>query len=177
MPRRCSVCFHPERATIEKALLAGEAFRNIAQRFGTSPSALVRHRKQHLPARLAKAREAAEIAESKELIRQQRAQEAEEVSHAIDVVKQLKAINAACLEVLKKARTSGDDSTLLRSVDRIHRQIELQARLLGEIQEGPSVNVLVMPEWRQIRDLLVEALRPYPEAQLAVARALQNVGA
>ena len=55
------------------------------------------------------------------------------IGQAIDVVKKLRAVNAACLEVLKKARASRDDATLLRAVDRLHRQIELQARLLGEL--------------------------------------------
>lgn len=34
---------------------------------------------------------------------------------------------------------------LLRTVDRIACQIELQAKLLGEIQEGPTINVAVLP--------------------------------
>ncbi|MCP4545449.1 MAG: hypothetical protein GY835_03145, partial [bacterium] len=82
---------------------------------------------------------------------------------------------AACLEVLKRARADGKDSTLLRAVDRIHKQIELQARLLGEIQEAQTtVNVAVLPEWHGIRQVVIEALHPYPEARLAVVRALKG---
>ena len=68
--------------------------------------------------------------------REQQAVDAAEVQIAIDVVAQLRAINAACLEVLKTARASGNHSTLLRAVDRIHRQIEFQARLLGDVQDS-----------------------------------------
>ncbi|NJL30006.1 MAG: hypothetical protein HC897_19990, partial [Thermoanaerobaculia bacterium] len=78
---------------------------------------------------------------------------------------------------LRKAREAEDHSILLRAVDRIARQIELQARLLGELQEGQTVNVLVMPEWQRVRQLVVEALRPYPEARAAVARVLRDAGA
>jgi hypothetical protein len=62
-------------------------------------------------------------------------------------------------------------------VDRIHRQIELQTKLLGELQEsGPQVNVLVAPEWREIRVTVLQALQPYPEARAAVAEVLQDGG-
>jgi len=101
----------------------------------------------------------------------------DEIGQALDVIQQLKAINVACLEVLKKARTAGDDVTLLRSVDRIHRQIELQARLLGEIEDAPRVNVLVLPEWHRLRVVVVEALRPFPEARAVVVQALRDAGA
>ena len=52
MPRRCTVCAHAERDRIDAALLAGEANRAIARRFGIDRSALARHRKAHVSARL-----------------------------------------------------------------------------------------------------------------------------
>jgi pyrimidine operon attenuation protein/uracil phosphoribosyltransferase len=107
-----------------------------------------------------------------DLARHHQELEARDERQAIDVMQQLRAINAACLEVLSKARAAENHSTLLRAVDRIHRQIELQARLLGEIQDGQTVNVLVAPEWHQVRLVVVEALRPFPEARTAVSRAL-----
>lgn len=47
MMRTCSICTHEERDAIEKALLAGDSLRRIAERFGTSSTALHRH-KQHI---------------------------------------------------------------------------------------------------------------------------------
>jgi hypothetical protein len=167
---RCSVCDHPERDAIERALIGSVSVRDIAGRYGASRSAVGRHKLQHLPAKLVKAKESAEVARVTESVR-------DEIGQALDVIQQLKAINVACLEVLKKARTVGDDVTLLRSVDRIHRQIELQARLLGELQDAPQVNVLVLPEWHRLRVVVVQALKPYPEARDAVVRALHDAGA
>jgi len=43
MPRPCSICRHPERQAIDQALAAKEPYRNIAERFETSPAALHRH--------------------------------------------------------------------------------------------------------------------------------------
>jgi hypothetical protein len=160
MPQTCSVCISPQRAEIEKALVAGEPLRDIAGRCPVSRSALHRHKQDHLPAHLAKAHEE------------------ESIGQAIDVVRQLKAINSACLEVLQKSRADGKHSISLRAVDRIHRQIELQAKLLGELQEtGPTVNVLIAPEWQEVRVNVLQALTPYPEARSAVARVLTDAGA
>lgn len=191
MPRECTICHHPQREAIEKALLENEAgHRLVAKRFDISPQALFRHRQKHLPALLARALAAmpppprppepedpADIDYASKIANHKQALEAGKDRHAIDAMQQLKAINAACLEVLRKAREAEDHSILLRAVDRIARQIELQARLLGELQEGATVNILVMPEWQRVRQLVVEALRPYPEARAAVARVLRDAGA
>ena len=48
MPRPCSICIHPQRQAIDAALTAGEALRNMAPRFGTSVTALHRHKHEHL---------------------------------------------------------------------------------------------------------------------------------
>jgi hypothetical protein len=64
MPRTCTVCTHPERAAIDATLVSGpsESLRTIADRRSVSKTALIRHKADHLPAHLATAREAAEIA-------------------------------------------------------------------------------------------------------------------
>ena len=159
MPNTCSICTHPQRAEIEKALVAGEPLRDIAGRCPASRSALHRHKQEHLPAHLVKAAEE------------------ESVGQAIDVVRQLKAINAACLEILQSSRADKSHSISLKAVDRIHRQIELQAKLLGELQEaGPQVNVLIAPEWQTLRVTVLQALQRFPEARAAVAEVLTDAG-
>jgi len=155
MTRVCTICSHPQRAAIDKALVTGGAtFRNIAQRWGLSTTAVFRHRAEHLPAALLKA------------------QEAEEVRQALDVIVQLKFINGAALTVLRDARASGEGELVLKAVDRVMKQIELQAKLLGDLDDRPVVNVLVSPEWVQLRAQLVHALAPYPDARQAVAEQL-----
>ena len=224
MGRPCTICRHPKREEIDRALVRNEAgYRTVAARFGISASALFRHKREHLPALIAKGLEALgvtvqasspddaiqaaqerpralssglqvladEKAEAEEqarlaklppppppyaadLAKERRAMETRETEHAIDTFQQLRAINAACLEVLREARKDGKHSILLRAVDRIARQIELQAKLLGQIQDGATVNVAVLPEWHGIRQAVLDALQPYPEARLAVVRALKG---
>lgn len=162
MPQKCSICIHPQRAEIEKALLAGESLRDVAGRCPASRpvsrSALHRHMQEHLSERLVKAAEEEDLAE------------------ALDVVRQLKAINAATLEILQQARAEKKHSISLRAVDRVQKQIELQAKLLGDLQDGQTVNVAVLPEWHGIRETILDALEPFPEARMAVARALKGAG-
>lgn len=160
MPRICTVCSHPDRHEIDSALVTGDPLRNVARHRSVTVSALFRHKRDHLPGHLVKAAEE------------------EDVAQAIDVVRQLKAINAACLEILQKSRADGKHSISLRAVDRIHRQIELQARLLGELQDnGPQVNVLIAAEWHEIRMMIFNVLEPYPEARAALAEALGRASA
>ena len=158
MPRTCTICQHPQRAEIDAALVAGMPIRSIAFQIGVSHTAIQRH-KAHVSEAIGKS------------------QEAREEAQALDVVKQLKAINAAALAILADARTTGDADTQLKAIDRIQRQIELQAKLLGDLDERPQVNVLVMPEWLAIRTALLRALAPYPTARQAVVEALEAADA
>ena len=54
MPRTCLACSSPERAAIDKALVAGEPLRNIAKRVSLSPAGLLRH-KNHVANAIGKA--------------------------------------------------------------------------------------------------------------------------
>lgn len=158
MPRMCTVCEHPKRGAIDKALAGGASNRSVASLHDGSEASVRRHKGNHLPARVAKA------------------QEAEDVREALDVVKQLKAINAASLHILKEAREQGKQGTALQAIDRIHKQIELQAKLLGELDERPQINVLVSAEWLELRATIATALEPHPDARGAVLRAVEGVG-
>ena len=175
MGRRCTICHHQKRPAIDRELVRGEPFRDVAKRFGTSASALHRHKTSHLPAHLAKAYETAEVTRAADLAQEAEAHKARDLGQAIDVAAQLRAINAACLEILQKSRASEKHAISLGAVDRIYRQLELQAKLIGELQEqGPQVNVLVAPEWREIKVNVLQALTPYPEARSAVSKVLTN---
>lgn len=175
MGRPCVTCTHPKRYEIEKALVEGVPYRKLTEKYGPSSASLSRHRNEHLPAHLAKAHEAEQARRLTKLEEHQAARAEGNTQQALDVIQQLKLINTACLEVLKSARESKQDGMLLKSVDRIHRQIELQAKLLGELDTRPTVNVLVAPEWQDVRQQIFVALAPHPEAREAVARTLEGL--
>ena len=158
MPRVCTVCAHAQLHAINKALVAGGSLRDIARQFGVSKDAVARHQAEHLPKLLTEARAR------------------EEAAHALDVAAQLRTINGAALTVLRDAKNAGDGELMLKAVDRVLRQIELQAKLLGDLDDRPQVNVLVTPEWAALRSRIVAVLAPYLAARLALVAALGDAG-
>jgi hypothetical protein len=63
----CSICTHPSSTEINEAILRGDANRRIASLHGVTEAAVRRH-KRHLPADIAKARRAAEVASADKLL-------------------------------------------------------------------------------------------------------------
>lgn len=220
MGRTCSICTHPERVAIDKALVAGESNRAISRRFHVSKDAVARHRAEHLPATLAKAAEAQEKANALDVMRElqrifQRAnmlfdacdawlRDPEEPSRytleprAGDVMVIYLEPNGDGRPIRKKAPLSrllakiedaGVDvergewkhadprELILKTAERLQDLLQLVARLIGELDERPTVNVLVAPEWLGVRAALLEALLPFPEARASVAWALLKLEA
>jgi hypothetical protein len=157
MPQICTICTHPERAAIEQAMVGDQPNRAIARQWRVSKDAVARHKEEHLPARVVKA------------------QEATDLRQALDVVAQLKTINRVTLSILKGAHETRNDKIALAAVDRVQRQIELQARLLGELDDRPVVNILILPEWQQVRAVILAALADEPSARVKVAAALRTI--
>jgi lysine/ornithine N-monooxygenase len=133
--------------------------RNIAKRFGTSATALHRHKAGHLPAKLAKAKEAAEVA------------------HADDLLVHVREMQSRTLAILGSAESAGELRTALAAIREARGNLELLAKLLGELDESPTVNVTVSTEWVTIRTAVMKALGPYPEARTAVAGELLELEA
>ena len=80
-------------------------------------------------------------------------------------------------ELRDQAEAAGDLRTALAAIREARGNLELLARLLGELQEQQVVNILISPQWVTVRAAIVAALAPYPEARLAVSERLSNVGA
>jgi len=56
----------------------------------------------------------------------------------LDAISQLTFINGETLNILRSAKQSHDFKTALKAIERVEKQLELQARLLGEISEQPQ---------------------------------------
>lgn len=68
MPRVCTICTHSQRTAIDRALVTGESYRDIAGRFAVSKAALERHKKSHLPETLVQAKAAQEMSDGIEVM-------------------------------------------------------------------------------------------------------------
>ncbi len=96
--RACTICKHPERAEIDRALVHGTPYRNVAERFALSLGSLSRHREGHLPKLLTEAAEA------------------EERLTAAALLKDLRELQRTARRIGEKAEKDGDLPTALRAV-------------------------------------------------------------
>jgi hypothetical protein len=154
VPRRCSICTHGEREAIDLAIVEGGGLRDIARQHGVSKDAVARHGAEHLPATLA------------------RAAAAEEATRGDTLLEKVQALEVQAREIAKRARQSGDLRVALAAVRELARIIELQARLAGDLIDAPTVSVVLGDDWTSMRSTILSALNEYPEARVAVARAL-----
>ena len=159
MARACTICSHPDRAAIDAALVGGGVLAAIAAKYRVSPDAMERHNAAHLPRALV------------------RAQAAQEVAHADDLLAQVRSLQDRALAILGTAEQAGDLKVALGAIREARGNLELLAKLLGELDDRPVTNVLIAPEWLGMRAALLGALAPYPEASVAVATALARLGA
>jgi len=158
MPRRCTVCDHPERHSIDEALVIGAPYRSVAKRFERSESAVYRHKTEHLPAHLLKAKEV------------------EEAARADDLLDQVRNLQAHALDTPAFSARSRNLRTALAAISQARGNLELLGKLAGELDERPVVNLNVSPEWLELRAVMVGALEPYSEARGAVLSALEGAG-
>jgi hypothetical protein len=157
MPRTCTVCAHADRPKIDRTLVVGqEALRTIADRFSVSKTALGRHKENHLPATLVSAREA------------------EEAVIADDLFSQVRDLQGRAFVILDRAEGAGDLRTALGAIREARGNLELLTRLLGKLDERPQVNILISPEWLDLRSVILGALEPYADARESVLRALDG---
>lgn len=146
MPRVCTICTHPRRVGIEAALVTGTSYRVIVRQFGVSHDAIQRHALDHVRQRIAAH------------------QDARDEAQALNVVKQLRTINGAALTILKDAHETGDHDLALKAIDRVQRQIELQAKLLGDLDDRAQVTVSV--EMQQHKHYIVRQIQVALDAVL-----------
>jgi hypothetical protein len=154
VPRKCAVCSHADKEIIDEALVWGLAFPALVAKYRVSKDSLSRHKANHLPATLAKAHEAGEVARGD------------------DLLADVRDLHSRAYSILDKAEGAGDLRTALGAIREARGNLELLAKLLGELDERPVTNVLVSAEWVMVRTAMLEALGPHPQARIAVAERL-----
>lgn len=154
MPQACSVCQNPQRDSIDRMLVEGTSNRVIARQYGLHHDAVRRHREGHLPAKLVRSQEVRELAEADSLMRR------------------MLQLEQRARTILDEAHASGDLRTALSGIREARNTLELLAKIAGELDERPVVNVLIAPT---VQAVILQALAPYPDAKLAVSSALKEL--
>ncbi len=158
MGRRCSACDHADRAGLDRAIAAGEGVNAVADRYGLSHQAVIRHRDAHIPTAAMQAGAAAVVTA--------------EAGHGASLVEDAAGLRAKAMELLRLAQDSGDYRTALQGVREAARCLELVAKLAGKLDDRTTVNVLIAPTFIAIQAAILAALEPYQDARQAVVAAL-----
>lgn len=140
--RNCSLCAHAERLQIDRELVAGLPYRDIAGRFALSKSAVERHAGEHLAAAVA------------------RGGQLRDRLSADSLVAELRVLREVTLGVLEEARAVDNHEIALKAIQRLEKQSELVGRSLGELidrQRIETVSVVFAEEWLRLRPLIVGA--------------------
>ena len=156
MSRVCTICSHEQSDDIDRALVLGLPNRRIAAQYGTTEQAVRRHKDKHLPTLLA---------------------EAQRHVRADTLMARLEHYTQSAHGIRAKAEKSGDLRTALAAIRELVRIVELQERLIGEIKDTATVNVLVAPEWLELRSAILSVLQPFPEIRTLVAGELVRLEA
>ncbi len=156
MPRKCSICTHEKRTEIEKKLLKGVTFRNIVEQYGTSLGATQRHVKNgHLSQKIV------ESQEKKDIIRDE------------DLEAQVKYWQNE-IQVIYDESRSEDKRIALIAIDKAFKFIELQERLIGKLQDRPTVNIFMNPDFILVKKILLEELKDLPVVRGLISKRLED---
>ncbi len=161
MSMTCSICKHADRASIEASLADGTSLRDIAGRFSLSKSAVERHKSNCMKPAIA------------EVVAKQDEQA------AFDTLSEMAWMRTQAKAIYSDAWTEAkikDHRIALSSLGELRKQTELYSELTGELDRSTHIELRTSPDWINVRELLFNALRPFPEARIAVAKALLAQG-
>ena len=121
--RTCSICNHPDRGEIDKALVTrSTSYRNVSERYGVSVRALSRHKANHLP-RLVEAAKASEAAQA--------------VTSGAALIDELDSLLNRALAILEAAEETGQLKVALQAIREARETIKICADLAvtAELEE------------------------------------------
>jgi transposase-like protein len=154
---------------IEFDLATGKSIRKIANTYGVHEQALYRHRRK-LPPTLRAAYLAQALAPGVSL-------EELKITESEGILKTL-AVQHARLFMEQDRAIENENGALVATLSNsITRITELIAKYLGELDAHSVqtvVSVLISPEYLKLRNRLIKALAPFPDARRAVAEVLHS---
>src|SRR6266581_2854671 len=159
--RTCTICKSPERAQIEASLTSGNSYRDISCQFSVGRMAVERHKSNCM----------------KPAIQEVVAKQDEQA--AFDTLSEMAWMRTQAKAIYSDAWTEAkikDHRIALSSLGELRKQTELYSELTGELDRSTHIELRTSPEWVNVRDILFAALKPYPEARIAVAKALLAQG-
>jgi hypothetical protein len=169
---QCQVCRHPKRDLIELGLMLGRSLQTLQRRFGLKSTwPLHNHKHRHMtPAQ--KAAILTCLNPSEIDLEQLQRFESEGLLGA------LVGQRARLQQLVEMAMAHGSVSGCISAERAITSNLELVGKLLGQLVQHHhvrSTSILISPDYIKLRQAIVTALKPFPEAQRAVGHALHQL--
>jgi hypothetical protein len=157
VPRTCTICTHPQREEIDRAIARKETYRKIAERYSVTTAAVHRHAKSHLPQAV------------------QAALEAEVVERGASILSQVRELYRRARELMDEAALRGRYSGAAAFLKEARELLILKARLLGELDTREKVEVHNYLDARTLAIRIARELEDEPELAERVGRILMEL--
>lgn len=170
-PGSCQVCNSPHRHSVDVALAHGLGHDAIGKRFDLSPHSVQRHGKNHLSPQMMAAVQHALHPSAVDL-------DALKVSEGENLLHHLVHQRARIGQHIELAVSIGDAGAAIRGEAAITSNLQLVSKLLGvlvNVHEMRHQHILTHPDYLRLREVLLRALAPFPDARIAVGRALAGI--
>jgi hypothetical protein len=170
--RRCLVCNHPQRPAIDLAIATGCSKGRIGERFKVSADSVWRHGKAHLTPEMRAALATKILAREGDMRRVL-------LEEGVGIVDALKAVRGPLFGLFLAAVDVGDSKAVAGLAGRLHESLALTAKIAGELTPHAAVsitNVLLSPDFMELRAKLLRVLARHPEARAEVAAVLRGAG-
>lgn len=152
--RPCGVCLHPERDQIDRELVAGRPYRDVSARYEVSASGAFRHRNAHIPAAIA------------------RAETAREVAYGGGLIDELMTLLGRVARILDRAEADNDQKTALAAVRESRACLESLGRAV-EAMDPPQIGDVQV---QRLVSAIREVLPVYPDALHALSAKVAELG-
>jgi hypothetical protein len=167
----CTVCVHKDRSLVELGLVHHIPMTVLARRFGLGTDAVWKHRHNHMSPQLIAAIAMAQRPSEIDLEQLQRSESEGLLGSLVG--------QRARLQLLSEMAFEEGELHAATTVERaITSSLELTSKLLGMIvqrHDVRSTSILISADYLKLRQTLIAALKPYPDAARAVGAALAKL--
>ena len=173
--RQCSVCEHPARVEIELMMAHGASRRAAAKRWPElKGDAIYRHWRLHVSDRVKQVHTLKILRPGAD----PNALDAFAEQESIGLLGHLERIRSALYTAFDAKSSTNDAFGLARVAAQLHANLRLTAEKTGELERHSHTqinNLVLAPDYLGLRAKLIEVLRQYPDAALAVAEVFREI--
>jgi hypothetical protein len=168
MGRKSKIEAHPQSEEIIRRLASGEDYSKIVEDYpDIRYQDLDYYAQNKLPAILSKSNDLKALADEIE---------SADVHKGDTYLQLVIGLQKKALDALEQQNAKEDPKSWAMVSREARGYVELMGKALDRIREAPQqqINILVMPEWVELRTLIITALEPYPDARQAVVNVIHK---